>query len=254
MGNFFRSVKPPVVGMVSAHTQREAIMQTVNSIYDGADAIGVQLCFLKEEYRGEDMLRELFSHAVERPIYVTSYHGHESRDYTVDQCAELLLRAQECGADLLDLPGHFWGVGTNGMTFDAEAVKRQSEFIDDIHRRGGQVLMSCHHSEYLSEDEILRHAYAQAERGADVMKIVAKCTEEEHVFSHINTIHRIKKEIDKPLLFLTGGPRAYAETLRLIGPSLGVCMYLTVAHHDVLSTPLQPKTRTTVRLRDTLFV
>ena len=47
------------------------------SIPEGAEAIGMQFCNLKEEYRNEKTYRELFAYT-DLPIYVTNYRNHIS--------------------------------------------------------------------------------------------------------------------------------------------------------------------------------
>ena len=223
---FFDNKKPPLVAMVSADNEQDTVLEIINSLYDGADAIGIQLDRIKSEYKSEECLARIIAACSERPVYVTSYKGGENADYTYEECAELLMLSLRLGATLLDVPGDFYLKGENGMTYDACAVAKQRALIDRIHAEGGYVLMSCHHGEELSREEIISHAISQQERGADVAKIVVKCESEDKMIEHIGTIAELKRQLKIPFLYLTSGPRKYAGLIRQIGTAFGVCMYL----------------------------
>ena len=248
----FEQRKPPLVAMISSKNTEDCIIEIINSIYDGADAIGIQLDHIKSEYKTREELEKIIVACNGLPVYITSYKGGENSEYTYEECAELLLLAGELGAELLDVPGDFYRKEQNGMTFDSEAVAKQRALIDLIHSRGQYVLMSCHHADELSQDEIISHARAQVERGADVVKIVAKCTSERKLHEHLDTIRILKDELGVPFLYLTSGPRKFAGLIRQIGPNFGVCMYLCVANHGKGSTPLQPKLRNIKLVRDNI--
>ena len=251
---FLNNSKPTIVGMLSADNEQDTVFEIVNSLYDGAEAFGFQLDHIKGEYKSEECLKRMFSACLDKPIYVTSYKGGENSELTYDECAELLMLSLRCGATLLDVPGDYYDKQLDGMSFDPEAVRRQTELIDKIHSEGGEVLMSCHHSREFVRDEIISHALAQQARGADIAKIVVKCESEEKMFEHIGTIKALRDALNIPFLFLTSGPRKYAGLIRQIGPSLGVAMYLAVQNHGKGSTPLQPKLRCARLVRDNILL
>lgn len=249
----FEQKKPPLVAMISANTAEEATFEIINSIYDGADAIGLQLDHLKNEYKTREELEKLINACNGLPVYITSYKGGENTDFTYDECADLLLLCGELGAELLDVPGDYYGKELHGMSFDPAVIDKQRKLIDTIHSMGAYVLMSCHHATELPQSEIISHAKAQVERGADVVKIVVKCESETKLYEHLDTIRILKDELDVPFLYLTSGPRKYAGLIRQIGPNFGVCMYLCVANHAKGSTALQPKLRCIKLVRDNLI-
>ena len=250
---FFENRKPPLVGMISAKTKNDVIFEITNSLYDGADAIGIQLDHIRDEFKTRESLTEMFNACGGLPIYITSYKGGESANLTYDQCADLLFTALELGADLLDVPCDFYGKGEDGICYDEEIIAKQKKLITDLHAKGGKVLMSCHHSKELPREEILKHAWLQVDRGADVVKIVARCESEDKILEHLETIKILKNELPVPFLYLTSGPRKYAGIIRQLGPVFGVCMYLCVAHHDEGAIPLQPKLRAIKQVRDNMF-
>ena len=248
---FLNTTKPSLVAMIAAKTSEDAICQITNSLYDGADAFGIQLCHLRHEFQTPDELRNIFSHCQGKPIYVTAYRTGENTGYTYEMCLGLLKMAYECGATLLDIPGDFFGGCPNGMSFDNEVVEKQKALISELKATGAEVLMSCHHSEFLGEEEIIRHAKAQQERGADIIKVVSKCNSEEDILVHLHIIQRLKKELTKPFLYLASG--THGRLVRQLGPSFGVSMYLCVDHYTPGSTKFQPKLSSTKLIRDNLI-
>jgi len=250
--DFFDNRKPSLVAMVSGDNTRDVIAEVTNSLYAGADAFGIQLCRLKEEFRTEEELKKMFGACQGKPIYVTSYRTGQSAGYTYKQCVELLVRAYGCGATLLDIPADFYCPTRNGTTFDEEAVRRQKETVEMLHGLGADVLMSAHHADLLSEDEIIRHAFAQAERGADVVKLVTMCNTEEDVIFNLSIVGRLKRELGKPFLYLANG--AYGRLIRQLSPTFGASMYLCVEHYTPDSTKAQTHLASTKLLRDNLFL
>ena len=169
-----------------------------------------------------------------------------------DECMELLLSAVECGATLFDVMGDLYSPSPKyELTDDPVAIKKQMELIDRIHRAGGEVLMSSHTYKSISLEENLMIAEEQARRGADVIKIVNDAVSADEVPIYIEAIQRIIKNTGKKLLFLASGA---AEIIRYIGPSFGVCMYLTVVYHGELDTEEQPTLSAAKAVRDNIIL
>lgn len=224
--------------MIQCKTAEECIAKIKLSVSEGAEALGIQLCKLKREYRTAEILKEIFAACEGRPIYVTSYRHGESTGFTDEECAELLLLALDCGATLIDVFGDMFEKDAKYQLATApEAVEKQKALISEIHRRGGEVLISCHTKSNLTVEENIEIARAQLERGADVMKIVDECDDKNDIPSCIESIQRITAMTDKKLLFLVGGK---GQIIRYIGANFGVCMYLCVAYHGEIDTVVQP--------------
>jgi len=245
---FVQYARPPITAMIVGATPEEMISEIVDALYDGADALGLQLCGLRKEYRNEETLREIFAACEGRPIYMTSYRGAHSVDLTDEERAELLLLGLKSGGTLCDVMGDLFHPEPHEMTFDEEAVAKQKALIDKIHEMGGEVLMSAHLHAFFEEEDIVRFAKAQVERGADVVKLVSFAQTEEQMMADVNIIHRLKKELDKPFLFLANGP--WCRFIRQAGPALGVCMYLGVTRHKPSRTPEQPTVQALKAIRD----
>ena len=254
--SFLSYEKPLLTAIVQQKTPEDTICVILDSLYEGAEAFGIQLCNLLPEHRNEETLRKIFSYCEGKPIYITSYRGQQSKGMSDEACEELLLMGLRAGLEfgevLCDVMGDFFCPETDQLTFDPGAVARQRALIDRIHQMGGKVLMSTHTSRYFDEEEVLAYARAQAERGADVVKIVSKANSEEEQMAALQIIHRLKRELDRPFLFLVGG--SHTRLVRQIGPALGSCMYLCVQRYFPVTAKAQPTLRATKAIRDNMLL
>ena len=238
---FLNQNKPFITCMVQAKNPTEAIAAIRNAAADGADAFGFQICRMEPEYRTKEHLQSIFRHMGNRPIYVTNYRYGFNEGKTDDELAEGLLFELDCGATLIDVMGDMFCRDPRELTYDPVAVEKQKKLIDEIHARGGEVLMSSHLFRYAPAEEVLEIAKAQQERGVDVVKIVCAANSDEEEIEALRIITLLRKELDVPFLFLVGG--SHNRLVRHIGPMLGCCTWLTVPEHNDLSTKIQPATR-----------
>ena len=247
--SFLNTKKPFLTAMIQCHTADDCIEKIKKSHKEGAEAFGIQLCQLYLEERSEEHLKRIFAACEGKPIYITSYHLRESENLTEEDCVELLLRGLKCGATLCDVRGDQYDPCECQLTKDMVSVKKQKALIDEIHRLGGEVLMSTHDFRPLSCEDVIAVAKEQLSRGADIIKIVIKNDDENSLPEAIKTISELKK-LGRKFLFLDIG--ACAKVVRRLGPSLGVCMYLCVDHHGELDTPEQPLICEVKYIRDNL--
>jgi len=238
---FLNQNKPLITCMIQARTPNEAIAAIRNAAVEGADAFGFQFCKMEPEYRTADGLKGIFRHMGNRPIYVTNYRYGFNQEKTDDELAEGLLFELSCGATLLDVMGDMFCKDPRELTYDAQAVEKQKKLIDEIHARGGEVLMSSHLYRYAPAEEVLEIAKEHQKRGADIAKIVTAAYTDEEKLENLRITTLLRKELDIPFLFLSSG--SHCKLHRNIGPALGACMWLTVPEHDALSTKAQPLLR-----------
>ncbi|MBR2466059.1 MAG: type I 3-dehydroquinate dehydratase [Clostridia bacterium] len=236
--SFLNQAHPLICSMVLEDTPDKIIPQILNSRYEGATAIGIQLDCLKKEYRTREHLSRIFSAAGELPIYITSYRGRESSDLTDDELAELLILGIESGATLADIMADMFSPAKYEFTYDEEAIEKQKALAKKIHDLGGEVLFSSHVHAFLPEEKIVEIAKGQEERGADVVKIVTFATTEEELIEDIGICSRLKNHISKDYLFLANG--AYCRLLRQITGRLGSCMYLCTRDYALVGSNEQP--------------
>lgn len=246
----FLDGKQPLVAMIQCRRADECIRKIKDSLADGAEAFGVQLCQLAREERSKDNLKAIFAACGDKPIYITSYRYNESTGMTDEECADLLLQGLECGATLCDIPGDLYDKNAYQITDNESAVEKQKVLIDRIRQNGGEVLISTHNFRDLSGEEIFRVAKAQAAHGADILKIVVKSESENRLSDYIRVIRQIKEETGKPVLLLDIG--ACSALMRKVGPLFGTCMYLCVQSHGELDTPAQPLLRDVKTIREAL--
>jgi len=252
---FLNQNSPLITGMILKDTPDEIRFAVKNSIYDGADCLGIQLEFLKREYRTEDNFRRIFAACSGHPIYITNYRGRENTGLTDEEISEELLTALRCGATLADVPGSFFddesgmGIGLE-LSRKKDAAEKQIRLIERIHEMGKEALMSSHVLKFASAETVLEIAFEQQRRGADVVKIVTAANSDEEQIENLRITNLLKKELKEPFLFLSGG--THSKIHRMIGPQLGCVTYLAVREHDERAVSTQPTIRAAKAVRDNL--
>ena len=114
------------------------------------------------------------------------------------------------------------------------------KLIDELHKRGAEVLMSSHVFKFTPAERVLEIALGQQERGADIVKIVTGAESMEQQIENLRITALLKQELRVPFLFLSGG---VCNLHRRIGPQIGCCMYLSSQDYNAEKKPLQPFTK-----------
>ena len=180
---------------------------------------------------------------------MTYYRGKHNSVKTDEELAEGLVTLAESGATLCDVMGDIFCKHYEELTDNAEAIQKQMKLIDIIHQKGAEVLMSSHLYKFASAERVLEIAFEQKRRGADIVKIVTSADNMEEQVENLRITQLLKKELDVPFLFLSGGE---CTLHRRLGMKLGCCMALCVYEHDALSTPAQPLLSTMKTIRDSI--
>ncbi|MBE6546669.1 MAG: type I 3-dehydroquinate dehydratase [Ruminococcaceae bacterium] len=250
MKKSFLGCKRPLLTCMVQADNPDRIKELIDaSIPEGAEAIGMQFCKLKTEYRNEKTYRELFAYT-DLPVYVTNYRNHVSNvEKNDDTLAAELLKLAECGATLVDVMGDYFDACEGELTMKADAIEKQKKLIDGLHARGAEVLMSSHVFKYTPAERVLEIALEHQKRGADICKIVAGASTMAEQIENLRIINLLKENLNIPFLFLSGGE---CRIMRRIGGELGCCMYLCVHEHDELATKSQPLLAQMKMLRDAL--
>ena len=81
--------------------------------------------------------------------------------------------------------------------------------------------------------------------------IVAAANTEKELYDNFEITARLKKELEKPFLFLCAGE--YCKKHRLMAPIITNDIYLCVAEQDEFSTPAQPLLKTAKQLVDLIY-
>ena len=239
--------KSLITSMVQADNP-ERIKELIDaSVSEGAEAIGMQFCKLRQEYKNEDTYKELFSYS-DLPVYVTNYREHISNvGKSDDDLAAEMLSFAECGATLCDVMGDIFDASDCELTMNEEAVKKQMKLMDGLHKRGAEVLMSSHVRKFIPAERVLEIALEHQRRGADICKIVTGAENMEEQIENMRIANLLKENLKIPFLYLSGGE---CRILRRIGGALGCCMYLCVYEYDEYATKSQPLLRDVKTIRD----
>ena len=240
--SFLHQNQPLNTCMIMNDSVRDAILTCRNAVFDGCDSFGMQIDRLPRELRTEANMKSIYKAMGNRPIYITNYrNGCNENKIPDDQLAEELLTYLSWGATLADVMGDYFCPSKDEITYDEIAVEKQKALIDRIHSMGKEVLMSSHTHRFMTAEEVLELAKAHQARGADISKIVVKGNTEAEEMENLRITTLLKKELNIPFLFLSGGP--HCKIHRTIGPMLGCNMWLTTQKHDEYSVPMQPVCR-----------
>lgn len=247
MASFLNQNKPLLTVMLECKNPETAIGRIRNANALGADAYGFQAEKLEPQYRNIETYKKIFAAMGGRPSYVTNYRSSSNAGKSDEELAEGLLELADCGATLCDVMGDYFCPCPGELTDNAEAIKKQMEFIDKLHEKGAEVLMSSHIHKFTPAERVLDVALAQKSRGADIIKIVTGAETMEQQIENLRITDLLKRELGAPFLFLSGG----VNTLhRRLGIKLGCCMALCVYEHDYMSTPVQPLLSIMKKVRD----
>ncbi|MBE6643821.1 MAG: type I 3-dehydroquinate dehydratase [Ruminococcaceae bacterium] len=246
---FLKYDKPLLTSMVQADNS-DRIKELIDaSVKEGAEAIGMQFCKLKTEYRNADTYKELFAYT-DLPVYVTNYRDHISNvGKSDDTLADEIVELAECGATLCDVMGDFFDACEGELTMNEEAVEKQMKLITELHNRGAEVLMSSHVFKFTPAERVLQIALEHQRRGADICKIVTGANNMEEQIENLRIINMLKENLQIPFLFLSGGE---CHIMRRTGGAFGCCMYLCVHEYDEYATKSQPLLREVKIIRDLL--
>lgn len=228
--SFLTANTPFITEMIQVPTAQQTERKIRNAIADGATAIGLQMSHLEKEYRSAETLSSIFASAEDKPVYFTNYRGCLNEGMTDEQLMEGLLLGLEHGATLVDVMGDAYDPAPEELTTNEQAIAKQMKFIDEVHKRGGEVLMSSHIHEFRPAERVLEIALEQQRRGADIVKIVTGANTQEEEIKNLDICRLLKQELKVPFLFLSGGKYSYLH--RTIGPALGVCMWLCFREYD----------------------
>lgn len=248
----FLSYEKPLLTCMVQGTNPDRIKALIDaSIPEGAEAIGMQFCKLKSEYRNEKTYKELFAYSG-LPVYVTNYRDHISNiGKSDDVLAAELLNFAKCGATLCDVMGDLFDACDEELTMNEEAIKKQMDLIEELHKCGAEVLMSSHVRKFMSAERVLEIAREHERRGADICKIVTGGYTMEQQIENLRITNLLKENLNIPFLLLSDG-EGECRILRRIGGQLGCCMYLCVHEYDEFATPAQPLLRDVKAIREIL--
>lgn len=227
----------------------QSIEETITSIkraeYEGARAFEVHLPLLG--FPDLQTITEL-TDATAAPMYATCRRGtfYEllgaagAVDLTDEERTEQLLGAIEAGFDGVDIeldtfdrtggPDAYtpdaiqtYAAESNALIAEVSdepgAIERQREFVDAVHERDADVMLSAHTYRHLEPDDALAIAERMTDRGADLCKIVGVDRDMGEATDTIRAHLRLNEADVAPYsLMAIGDP---SRIVRPISPMLG---------------------------------
>ena len=222
--SFLDFTRPPLTVLIEKETPQEVLETIEKSRAAGADAFCFLINNMKDCYRTESIFKEIFHAMGDLPAYIANYTSGTNAEKTDEYCLDQAMLALECGASLFDLPGDSFCKSPDEITYDETAVYKQKEIIQQVHAMGKDVLISSHTKRYLEPEEVLKIAFAQKQRGADISKIVTSADTTHELLENCKISILLKQQLNIPHLFLCNGEQC--KNHRLINPILGSCLCL----------------------------
>ena len=227
---------PAIAGVIRQKTVSAAIGEIKNCIYSGADMIDLHLSCL--EANDVDTLRRIVDSS-KLPILALNYNktvDWNNANLSEEERTATFLTAVEAGAAGVDIQGYTFHApskdefcGEDKYSFtkgnpkevvtDSEIISKQSEFIEIVHSKGAEVLLSCHPGIVMNSTQVVELALFLEKRNPDIIKIVTSATNEDEMLEAIKTMLLIKKEVQTPVSYHANGK--FGGLTRILNPALG---------------------------------
>lgn len=246
--SFLNSPNPLIVSMILKDNPEAVRYHIKNSIFAGADAMGIQLERMKQELRTEDEMRKTFAASAGRPLYITNYRSFYNGGLSDEELMDGLIKALEYGGTLADIMGDTYDRSEFELTKNQNAIDKQKRLIEKIHNMGKEVIMSSHIFKYTPAEKILEIALEQQSRGADIVKIVSGANSDDEQMENLRITNLLKHELEVPFIFLSSG--THTKIHRMVGPMLGCFGWFAVLEHDEAAVPTQPTIHSAKMVRD----
>lgn len=247
-----KKILPPVLaGVVRERTKNAAIAEIKNCLYDGAGMIDLHMSCL--ENIDDTTLKEIISSS-KLPILALNYNNTydwQDAGYSEEERADLFLRAIDAGAAGVDVQGYTFDIesknkfcGEDKYSFtkgnpkevvtDESIISRQCDFIEKVHHKGGEVLLSCHPGIPMNSTQVVDLALFLEKRSPDIIKIVTAATNEDELLESFKTMKLLKKEVKTAVSYHANGKEGSLS--RIINPILGGHMIFCVDRYNEGST------------------
>ena len=227
---------PAITGVIREKTTAAAIAEIKNCMYDGADMIDLHLSCLEKS--DVDTLRAIVN-STKLPILALNYNrtvNWVDCGLNEEERVQTLYRAIQAGVAGVDMQGHtfhtpsrdrFCGEDKYSFTkgnpkevvIDEAVISKQCEFIENIHSKGAEVLLSCHPGIPMSSTQVVELALFLEKRNPDIIKIVTAASNEDEMLESIKTMLLLIKEVKTPVSYHANGK--FGGFTRIVNPALG---------------------------------
>lgn len=227
---------PAIAGVVRENTVRSAMAEIKNCMYDGADMIDLHMSCL--EHTDVNSLREIISSS-KLPVLALNYNMDSEWNeagFSEDERAENFIRAVDAGAAGVDMQGYTFHLpskdnfcGEDKYSFtkgnpkevvtDEVIISKQIDFIEKIHFKGAEVLLSCHPGIPMNATQVVDLALFLEKRNPDIIKIVTLASNEDELIESFKAMQFLKREVKTKVSYHAGGKAGYLS--RIVNPLLG---------------------------------
>ena len=242
---------PVLAGVVREKTAKAAIAEIKNCMYDGAGMIDLHMSCL--EKLDVDTLKEIVN-STKLPILALNYnstYNWQDAGFSDEERVESFIKAIDAGAAGIDMQAytfhlpskdHFCGEDKYSFTkgdpkeivTDEAIISKQCEFIDMVHSKGAEVLLSCHPGITMNSTQVVELALFLEKRKPDIIKIVTAARSEDDLVESFKAMVELKKEVKTPVSYHANCPQGSLS--RIINPILGGHMIFCIDRYSESST------------------
>jgi hypothetical protein len=211
----------------------------------------------------ENTLKAIISSS-KLPVLALNYnqtYDFKPADFSEEERVKSLLMAVDCGAAGIEMQGYTFHLpskdnfcGENKYAFttgnpkeivtDKGVIDKQCELIEDVHRRGGEVFLSCRVGVPMNSSQVVELALFLEERKPDIIEIVTIANNEEEMIESIRAMALLKKAVKTKVGCHAEG--IAGSPSRIINPILGSQIIFCLDRHSENST-MEQLDLTTVR-------
>ena len=258
---------PAIAGVIREETAKAAIAEIKNCRIDGADMIDLHLSCLED--RSVETLQKIIG-STDLPVLALNYNQaalHASMNFTEEERVQSFLDAVDAGAAGVDMQGYTFHAtskkefcGEDRYSFtkgnpkevvtDPAVIQQQCAFIEQVHSKGAEVLLSCHPGIPMTTQQVVDLALFLEERNPDIIKIVTKANTREDLEESVRTMLALKKAVKTPVSYHANGKAGMLS--RIINPVLGGQIAFCVARYSETSTMEQIDLKTARSIVDNI--
>lgn len=230
MSLFLEHTKPVITTMLKPDNTKDLVRDIKAALKEGTDAFCLEIELMKTKCRTATDFKDIFGAMDGKPCYITNYRRLNVNDtvQSDEELTEEMLFAFSLADNvkLFDIRADLFDPSFDEITYNEKAVEKQIALADEVHKMGGEVLMSSHPLRFLPYSDVLKIAKAQAERKADIVKIVTLADSKDELIANFETTIKLKRDLEKQFLFLCGG--SHCRNHRLLAPLITNSLFLSV--------------------------
>lgn len=259
----FTQIKQPFICTILSDSNPTDLIRSIRlSDYDGTDTYQMNLMMIEQKYLNEKDMKGVFKATV-KPILVCHYRWDYAKHLDIDEekRIQLLVEAVRWGASGIDLEADAFDPSPGppewteesrkyslnrkskprDWTMKAEAIRKQKEVIEKIHKLNGEVLLSAHTRVHLSLDQVVSMGKEMESRGPDFIKLVSVDLNFEDLLDTMKATLELKKAVKVPYIMMSHGD--HSKIGRVACPMLGSMLAFCTQPVSPGGFPLQPPIR-----------